>query len=287
MYKRLFIDATQPLGTALENIVLLFYQSGWEIVEQTPTEATLRSPQPSTGARLRIKFIVSSGERTSSEPTGNYLWGLHIALARRDASDTTYHPEMATTIFHGGYYDFIINDYSFIIVPPETQTHRFQFGTWCTLLQPVSTHGLSQHPTLQGEYTPFLFMGDRSIGSLARNFPHIQNHHPVYLIQYPNGSVSNTVYVAHISIGRKFLFQREYNTILSPFILLDNEGGVMLPLMSAPAWWVEAIPTRPTYLPTASSLLLRDFLVPRVLVNARGLACGELPPDGARLISLI
>ena len=287
MYREIFVDARQPLTVAMENISQAFADAGWQVVQVNGyNEVQLVSPASVDGKNLVVRLLVPSGETTSDVPHGAFMWGINIKVLRRGLDEFT--PEFATTIFHGGVYTFIINDYSFIIVPPETQPRRFMYGTWVALLYPVTLPvagaTLPQH---SGDYTAFLLATDRIVGEKERKFPHILSPKATNYIQFGNGVVSQDMRVLHPHGGRKTALQRDVFHYSSVFTLLVEEGGFFIPVYTVPTWFIEVNPKQPFYLPTTSSYDRGDFLAGRISPwGVRVVACGELPPDGAKLLSV-
>lgn len=291
MYRAIFVDATKPINNALAQIVSVFKEAGWGVVQQgdengiesgSENEVILAS-LPLNGKTLYVKWVVATDEITSSEPHGNYKWGLLISIARA-ANDNQYEwtPLFASTIFHGGNYDIIVAPHAFVILPPETQTHRFAYGTWCALLAPL----LDVMPA--SDYIPFVFLGDRVIGAFERVFPHSTlNGAPVFLVNLPDGRLLNTFIVLHPSMGKKFILQRERVDYIAPLMVMVDTGGALSPILYSPDWFIENNPRQQTYIPTQQSVGYGDFLVPKVIYNSvRVLPCGLLPPDGAKLLSV-
>lgn len=277
MYRAIFVNAAQPVTEALSQLTTAFVDAGWSVVEQGDYHAVVAS-QVRNGKQLLVKWRVDESDAPSSEPTGNFRWGLLVSVARKPDD---WSPEFASTIFHGGQYDVIIAPHSFVILPPETQTHRFAYGTWCALLEPM-------HQFFGGDYIPFAFLGDRTLGAFERAFPHATvSSAPVYYINTASGEVTNAFAVAHVSVGRKVLLQRERFDYIAPVILLMVVGGALHMAYIAPDWFVEVTPRQPVYIPTHQSYAMGDFLVPRVVYGGvRVLPCGLLPPDGAKLLSV-
>lgn len=283
MYRAIYVNATQPITAALEQVVGVFADAGWDVVSEETTEAIVAS-QPINNKVLYVKWRASTDEETSSEPHGTFKWGLFVSIARaREGNNFVWTPEFASTIFHGGQYDFIIAPHAFVILPPTTQTHRFAFGTWCALLAPLP--GV----TSDGDYTPFVLLGDRAIGMFERAYSHATlNSAPVYFLQLPNGSALNLFFVLHPTMGRRVIFQRERWDYIAPLMVMVEAGGALSPILYSPDWFVESTPRQQTYIPTQQSVELSDFLVPKMIYygSVRVLPCGLLPPDGAKLLSV-
>lgn len=285
MVREIFIDARQPIDDAISKIAAVFDEAGWDILVQESRAVVVKSPESANGNYLRVKWSAAEDERRDSEAGGAFKWGVLVAIGRENSDSAPGWTEnFASTIFHGGAYTFVISPTSFVLLPPETQTHRFSYGTWCTLLYPI----IPTYVRNQGNKVPFLFMGDRAMGAYERQFLHTQNYAPVFLLHFPNGEQTNSVAVMHASLGRKFIFQRDRYQYIIPFSVFDSDGVYLTPVLSAPHWFVEINPLTQTYLPTLQSVGIGDFLVPKMVLRAiKVVPCGLLPPDGAKLLSVV
>jgi len=284
----LLVDATRPITDTLSNLANIFTEAGWIVasVDVGGKWYVLRSPYSVGGRNLYVRWSVSDDEEVADVPQGNYKTGLLITVGRRLGDNPPATIEWldarASTIFQGGVYYVIVNDSSFVIVPPELQTYRYQFGTWCSLLIPT----LPTHPAYDGDYVPFVLFCDRWLGKITRDYPHTQLSAPTRVLQLPNGEIHHTTLVAHVRMGKKYLFARERNNYISPLAFLIEESGYYVPLVNAPHWFVEINPAQPMYIPTEDSLDIKNFLTTRYIFGGRirVVPCGLLPPDGAKLL---
>lgn len=281
-YREILIDARQPLTANMAQIASIFTDAGWTVRQINGyNEVELVSPAAVGGRNLTVRMLIPTDETTSDVPHGSFKWGINLKVDTNGAGN--FSPEFATTIFHGGVYTFIVTNLSFVIVPPETQPRRFAYGTWVSLLKPIEGLSLPEH---YGAYTPLLVATDRIVGEKERRFPHIVHAKPTNFILFANGEISQEMRILHPQMGRKTVLQRDTFNYIHPFVLLIPAGGYFVPSFYAPNWFVEVNPKQPFYIATASSYDRGDFLAMRMLpFGVRAVACGELPPDGAKLIS--
>jgi len=278
MLATLEINVNDPMLTTMTNLAQIFRNAGWSVVvdNNSPVgDFTVTSPGKVGGNfPLVAKFVAD----TSST---NWERGVKLLLYRVTYPTPSQPVEFATTLITGGKYTLVINDYGFIIVPPEAQTHRFQFGTWAGLLLPFAP--IYDIPPSQWKATPLFFTTDRVIGDKERSERHINPTKPTNLLQTPEGEIYSTFLVAHLSLGRATVLEKERRMHILPLIFCVEWGDYVIPYLMSPALFVEVHTQKVFYLPTES---YKDFLKPRMTPWGRVVACGELPPQGAILLSL-
>jgi len=279
MLATLQINITDPMATTMGKLAQVFSDAGWtvEVDPASPVgDFTVTSPgKVGENFPLVARFVAD---------TSSLSWerGINIVLYRVTYPTVGEPMEFASTIVTGGTYTLAINSLGFVITPPETQTHRFQYGTWAGLLLPFSP--IYDLPPSEWVATPLFFTTDRILGFAERSERHIIPTKTTNILQTPEEEVYDTFMIAHLHLGKMTPLERDKDKFILPLVFCVPWGDYVLPYMIAPTFFVEVNPMRTFYLPVES---YKDFLKPRILPFGKVVACGELPPQGATLLAIV